>query len=304
MNKLVPLCALLAVAVAVAGCGGETTSEPQPATSAPGASMPESPARDVAAIFAAQPDEVQARYQYRHPQETLEFFGIEEGMTVVEALPGGGWYSKLLLPYLGEDGKLVGADYPYDMFAQFPNMTEERLAGKRTWVADWTAQAESWRSAGDAAVAAFQMAELPESMHGTADAYLYVRALHNLARYEDRGGFLTRSLEDAYQVLKPGGIVGVVQHHARDHMPDEWADGNAGYLKDDFVVAKMEAVGFEFVDSSDLNANPKDQPTTDDAVWRLPPSLGGSADNPEQAAAMREIGESNRMTLKFRKPSS
>ena len=88
-------------------------------------------------------------------------------------------------------------------------------------------------------------------------------------------------------VLKPGGVVGVVQHHARDHMPDEWADGNAGYLKDDFVIAKMEAVGFELVDSSDLNANDKDQPTTEDVVWRLPPSLSGGADDPERAAAMR-----------------
>ena len=300
MNRLIPLCALLAVA----GCGGETASEPKPAMSAPAASSAESSAPDAAAIFAAQPDEVKARYQYRHPQETLEFFGIEPGMTVVEALPGGGWYSKLLLPYLGESGQLIGADYPYDMFAQFPNMTEERLAGKRTWVADWTAQADSWRQPGSASVAAFQMAELPESMHGTADAYLYIRALHNLARFEERGGFLTKSLEDAYKVLKPGGIVGVVQHHARDHMPDEWADGNAGYLKDDFVIAKMEAVGFELIDSNDLNANEKDQPTTQDVVWRLPPSLQGGADDPELAAAMRAIGESNRMTLKFRKPAS
>jgi predicted methyltransferase len=251
-----------------------------------------------------QPDEVKARYQYRHPQETMEFFGIEPGMTVVEALPGGGWYSKLLLPYLGESGNLIGADYPFDMFAQFPNMTEERLAGKRTWVADWTAEANTWRKPGDASVAAFQMAALPEAMHGTADAYLYIRALHNLARFEEDSGFLTKSLEDAYNVLKPGGIVGVVQHHARDEMPDEWADGNAGYLKKGFVIAKMEAVGFEYVDSTDLNANANDQPTTDDAVWRLPPSLGGAADDPERAAKMRAIGESNRMTLKFRKPAS
>ena len=301
MNKqLVPLCALLAVA----GCGGESATESQPAASAPVASSTQSAPPDVAAILAAQPDEVKARYQYRHPQETLAFLGVEPGMTVVEALPGGGWYSRLLLPYLGDGGKLIGADYPYDMFAQFPNMTEERLAGKRTWVADWSAEAESWRKSGDAGVAAFQMAALPESMHGTADAYLYIRALHNLARFEDKGGFLTKSLEDAYNVLKPGGIAGVVQHHARDDMPDEWADGSAGYLKKDFVIAKMESVGFEFVGSSDLNANENDQPTTDDVVWRLPPSLGGAADDAELAAKMRAIGESNRMTLKFRKPAS
>ena len=109
---------------------------------------------------------------------------------------------------------------------------------------------------------------------------------------------------DAYQVLKPGGIVGVVQHHARDEMPDEWADGNNGYLKKGFVIETMEAAGFEFVGSSEVNANPNDQPTAEEFVWRLPPSLQTSRDNPELQASMREIGESNRMTLKFRKPAS
>lgn len=298
MNRMLAVCA----ALAIAGCGGETAPEPEaamPESAAPAAEMSQPDAVDV---FAAQPAEVRARYQYRHPQETLEFFGVEPGMTVAEALPGGGWYSKLLLPYLGEDGQLIGADYPYDMVALFPGMNEERLAAKRTWVADWTAQAETWRNPGDASVTAFQMNALPDSMHGTADAYLFIRALHNLARFEEQGGFLSQSLDDAYKLLKPGGIVGVVQHHARDDMPDEWANGNNGYLKKDYVVAKMEAAGFELVDSSDLNANDRDQPTTDDAVWRLPPTLGGAGDNPELEAQMRAIGESNRMTLKFRKP--
>lgn len=300
MKRFVALCATFTLF----GCGGE--SGPEPSSTAPDtqpAAMETAPP-SLAAILDSRPDEIKSRYQYRRPQETLEFFGIEPGMTVVEALPGGGWYSKLLLPYLGKRGQLIGADYPYAMFAQFPNMTEERLAGKRTWVADWTADAESWRQDGDASVAAFQMAALPESMVGTADAVLFVRALHNLARYEASGGYLTTAINDMYRVLKPGGIVGVVQHHAREDMPDEWADGNAGYIKESFVIEKMEAGGFELIDSSDLNANDKDQPTVDDVVWRLPPSLSGGAENPELAAQMREIGESNRMTLKFRKPTS
>ena len=305
MKRIVALGAILALY----GCGGEQPAEPQANAAAPAPSTTtpaDAAAPNLAGLLAAQPEAVKARYQYRHPQETLEFFGIEPGMTVVEALPGGGWYSKLLLPYLGENGQLIGADYPYDMFAQFPNMTEERLAGKRTWVADWTATAETWRQDGSANVAAFQMAALPESMHGSADAYLFIRALHNLARYEseEKGGYLTKAIDDAYRVLKPGGIVGVVQHHARDAMPDEWADGNAGYIKKSFVIEKMEAAGFELVDSSDLNANDNDQPTAEDVVWRLPPSLRDARDNPELAAQMREIGESNRMTLKFRKPAS
>ena len=301
MKRIFALGAMLALA---ACGGGEPDPEPAAAVTEPAPAEAAPAAPDLATILDAQSDEVKARYPYRHPQETLEFFGVEPGMTVVEALPGGGWYSKLLLPYLGEAGTLIGADYPLEMWPNFPFMTEERLEAKKTWVEDWTADAESWRQSGDAGVAAFQMAALPDAMAGTADAVLFIRALHNLARFEEADGYLTAAINDAYTVLKPGGVVGVVQHHARDDMPDAWADGNAGYLKQSYVVAKMEAAGFEFVDSTDLNANPNDQPTEEDVVWRLPPSLQTSRDDPELQAQMREIGESNRMTLKFRKPMS
>ena len=100
-----------------------------------------------------------------------------------------------------------------------------------------------------------------------------------------------------------GGVVGVVQHQARAEMPEEWASGAMGYLKDDFVIERMTAAGFEFVSQSDINLNPKDQPGEEDFVWRLPPSLVTSKDNAKLKAEMLEIGESNRMTLKFRKPA-
>jgi predicted methyltransferase len=303
VNRFLPLLALLPFA----GCGGGSAPDAgvapaEPETAAVAEAPAEAAPRDLAAILDAQPDEVKARYPYRKPKETLEFFGIEPGMTVVEALPGGGWYTKLLLPYLGESGTLIGADYPYKLWEVNPSVSEERREEKKTWVADWTAQAEGWRNDGDAAIAAFQMAEMPADMQGTADAVLFVRALHNLARWEDEAGTLSSAIQDAYDALKPGGIVGIIQHEARPEMPDDWADGSNGYLKRDFVIARMEAVGFELVDSSDMHANPKDQPTTDDAVWRLPPSLGTSRDDPELREQMQAIGESNRMTLKFRKP--
>ena len=107
---------------------------------------------------------------------------------------------------------------------------------------------------------------------------------------------------DAHAVLKPGGTFGVVQHHARDEMSDEFADGSHGYLKKAFVIAAAETAGFEFVGESDINANPNDQPTAEDIVWRLPPTLATSRDNPELQAELEAVGESNRMTLKFRKP--
>lgn len=256
-------------------------------------------------ILANQPAETQARYQYRHPQQTLEFFGITPGMTVVEALPGGGWYSKILLPLLGDSGKLIGADYPLDIWPLFGGFaTEEFIAKKKTWPADWTAQAEAWRSAGDASVSAFVYGDLPESLHGSADAVVLIRALHNLARFSDQADFLQSVIEDSFNILKPGGIAGVVQHEARPDMPDAWANGSAGYLKKAYVIEQMRKAGFEYVASSDVNENPKDQPTSDDIVWRLPPSLQTSKNDADKRAAMQAIGESNRMTLKFVKPEA
>jgi len=259
-------------------------------------------AEKLAAVLAEQPEEVQARYPYRHPAETLEFFGIVPGMTVVEALPGGGWYTKVLLPYLGSEGSLIGADYSRDMYPLFGFFDEEFLKEKETWVADFTADAKGWSGDDGASVTAFAFGSMPEEMKGTAEAVLFIRALHNLARFEGEGGFLSAALKDAYDVLKPGGIVGVVQHQARDGMSDEWAGGQNGYLKKSFVIEKMQNAGFEFVAGSDINVNGKDQPTEDDMVWRLPPSLATSKDNPELKVEMEAIGESNRMTLKFRKP--
>lgn len=262
----------------------------------------------LAAILDAQPDEVKARYVYRHPQETLEFFGIEPGMTVGEALPGGGWYSKLLLPFLGENGALVGIDYPITLWPNFDFADDAYMATKATWVEDWTADANGWRGPGDATVSAFVFGAMPSTAAESMDAFLFIRALHNLARFSDATdtdkNYLQGALADVYSALKPGGVVGVVQHEAPDESPDEWATGAAGYLKKSFIIAQFETAGFEFVSASDINTNPADLPTPADFVWRLPPSLATSGDNEELKASMLAIGESNRMTLKFVKPAT
>lgn len=255
----------------------------------------------LAAVLAAQPDDVQARYKFRHPGETLEFFGIEPGMTVVDTLPGGGWYSKILLAYLGAEGAVIGADYSPELWAAIGYDSDEFLGKKKTWVKDWTATAESWRDANSARVSAFTLGSLPDSMHGTADAVLFVRALHNMAYPTSDARHLAAAIQDAYDILKPGGIAGVVQHQAQEDMPDAWASGENGYLKKSFVIDMMEAAGFEFVAASDVNANDKDRPSTEQYVWRLPPSYDG-ADSPEKKAMVDAIGESDRMTLKFLKP--
>jgi len=255
----------------------------------------------LAAVLAAQPDDVQARYKHRHPQETLAFFGIEPGMTVVDTLPGGGWYTKILLPYLGADGKVIGADYSLDVWTGIGYDSQEYLGKRKTWITDWKAEAATWRGAHDGSIDAFVLGSLPASMHGTADAVLFVRALHNLAYPAAKSRYLAEAIQDSYDILKPGGIVGVVQHHARDSMPDAWASGENGYLKKSYVIDMMEAAGFEFVEESAVNANRKDVPTDEQYVWRLPPGYNG-ADSSEKKAQADAIGESNRMTLKFRKP--
>lgn len=281
-------------ALALAACG-------QSATESNGSGVDDG-SEALASVLDAQPEMVKARYQYRHPQETLSFFGITPGMTVVEALPGRGWYSKILLSYLGPDGHLIGADYALEMYPKFGLYDDEYLEAKKTWIADWTADAESWGEGNNGSVSAFVLGSMPDKLDGTADAVLFIRALHNLNRFEDDGGYLTTALSEAYRILKPGGIIGVVQHRANNGMPDAWADGSNGYLKERLVAARMEAAGFEYVSESSVNTNSMDQPTADDFVWRLPPTFADSRDNAERHAVMEAIGESSRMTMTFRKP--
>lgn len=252
------------------------------------------------AVLAAQPEAVQARYASRHPAETLRFFDLKPGMTVVEAFPGRGWYSRILKAWLGADGKLIGADYAVDMYPKFNFYDDAFLEAKKSWVKTWTADAATWD--GDADVAAFHFGSMPAELAGTADAVLLVRALHNLARYEHDGSYLSTALNDIKRVLKPGGVVGIVQHMAPDANSDEWANGNNGYLKQAFVMETMTAAGFEFMGESAVNRNAADQPSEEEFVWRLPPSFYGFGDNAELKARYAAIGESNRMTLLFRKP--
>ena len=257
----------------------------------------------LAAILEAQPDDVKARYGARHPAETLAMFGIEPGMKVAEALPGGGWYSKILLPYLGEDGVLVGAHYPDEIWGQF-GFGDEWTAARIEGTENWPNQAAEWGIEGAAKIKSVRLTEMPEEASDKLDAVLFIRALHNLNRFSSGDtDYMSNTLAESYRVLKPGGIVGVVQHRSPDANDDAWADGSNGYLKEAALIAAFEAAGFELVDSSDVNANAADVPTEDEFVWRLPPTLAGTEEDSPERAAYQAVGESNRMTLKFRKPA-
>jgi predicted methyltransferase len=288
MNKLL----VLGAALLLQSC---TTADEKIATN----SLDETDKQKLVAVTQSLPAEHKARYAARHPVETLEFFGIKPGDTVVEALPGEGWYSKILLPYLGDDGRLIAVDYSLPMWPEFGGFaTPEFIAKRKAWPAQFAIDAKTWGGANGAKGEAYTFADMPAELTGKVDAVLFIRALHNLARFDAKGNYLKQALAETRRVLKPGGVVGIVQHAMAENKPDAWADGSRGYLKRSYLISTMTAAGFEFVGESDINKNPKDDPQTDDNVWRLPPSLSGTE---EQKAKNAAIGESNRVTLLFRK---
>ncbi len=268
--------------------------------------LPAAQADDAAtleAVLAARGEEDRARDGARHPAETLAFFRVRPGMTVAEGLPGGGWYSKILAAYLGPDGALYGVNYSDDTWPLFGFASEAWIAGRIASTAEFPNLVASFTDNG-IATRGFTFTTVPAEVDGTVDRVLLIRALHNLNRYEDKAGTRTQALGAVSRMLKGDGLVGVVQHRAPESVSDESAHGQRGYLKQSAVIEMFEAAGFELVDSSEINANPKDQPGEDAVVWRLPPSLRGSEENSEVREEMLAIGESDRMTLLFRKAGS
>ncbi len=296
--------------LALAGCGdtGEVaqTGDPEPAVEQETQVSEAEPAEmdRLQEVLAAQPEAVQARFQWRHPEETLRLFRVEPGQTVVEVLPGGGWYSKILLPYLGSDGELIGATYEDSMWPLFGFFSEERIAEAMAFPTQWPQQVAEWGIDDAAPVAGYTLGTMPDEMSDTVDRVLFVRALHNLARFEGDGAFLSRAVSESLRVLKPGGLVGVVQHRAPNDAPDEWATGAAGYLKEASVKRAFLSAGFELLAESGINRNRADMPTPEDVVWRLPPSLSTSREDAELRATLEAVGESDRMTIVFRKPDA
>lgn len=250
-------------------------------------------------VIEARSEADRARDDARHPAETLAFFRVEPGMTVAEGLPGAGWYTRILANYLGSDGVLYGVNYPEHMWPLF-GRSDEWVAERRAATGKFVDQVREFTDNGVSA-RGFTFDTVPAEIAGTVDRVLLVRALHNLNRFEGVAGTRTQALAAVRGMLAEDGLVGVVQHRLPESAPDEGADGSRGYLKQSAVVDFFEQAGFELVASSEINANPKDQPGANDIVWRLPPSLSTSRENPELRAAMEAIGESDRMTLLFRK---
>lgn len=257
-------------------------------------------AATLAKVIAERSDEDKARDADRHPQETLLFFQVAPGMTVAEGLPGGGWYTRILANYLGADGTLYGVNYADGLWPLLDIATPDWVAARIAATDEFPAQVATYTNNGIKA-RGFTFESVPADVKGTADRVLMIRALHNLHRFEKEHGTLTRAMAGIREMLKDDGLVGVEQHRAPESATDAWADGSHGYLKQSAVIALFERAGFKLVESSEINANPRDKPAGNDSVWRLPPSLRGSEDDPKQREAMLAIGESDRMTLLFRR---
>jgi len=229
------------------------------------------------------------RDQYRHPQETLEFFGIKPGMTVVEIAPGGGWYTEILSPLLGPQGKLYAAHFDPNSEVEYYRNGRAKFERKMDVESDVYGNVE---------ITTFQPPEMFDiAPAGSADAVVTFRNVHNWLR----GGreATVESFKAMYKALKPGGVLGVVEHRLpASQEQDEKA--SSGYMHQQFVIDVAQDAGFKLVASSEINANPKDTANHPKGVWTLPPSLRlGEQDRDKYL----EIGESDRMTLKFVKPA-
>ena len=234
--------------------------------------------------------EDKARDKYRHPAKTIGFFGIEPNHTVVEYVPGGGWYSKILAPYVAEKGKFIGLTFAPDPLP-FGDEAKERI---RNFPAKFPNDVAEWTGMPATTFAAYTTDKVPEEANGTADFVIIPRMMHNLMRWN----LADSEIKVMRNMLKKGGHVGVIQHRAKDGTPFSYADGNKGYLRTDTVVKFMEAHGFELVKQSEINANPEDTADYPKGVWTLPPRYAeGDVDKAKYTA----IGESDRMTLLFKK---
>lgn len=234
-----------------------------------------------------------ARDEFRHPAETLGFFQVEPTHTVIEYAPGGGWYTRILAPYVSEEGQYVGVGFGPEAAASLGEAFVERVKeGAATFSEK---QAEGTGIAAEKLPYYFT-SELPEDMAGTVDRVLMIRMMHNLKRW----GVADAEIEGLFNALKPGGLMGVVQHRAKADAPDDYVDGNRGYLKEAELITFFEGKGFELVESSEINANPDDTADYESGVWTLPPSFAKGDEDREKYAA---IGESDRMTLLFKKPA-
>jgi predicted methyltransferase len=288
-------------ACATAACGGSAptpqTPPPAPATAVPApVSGSPSPAADVtppadapirdALANPARTDKERARDAARHPAETLAFFGVREDSTVVELWPGGGYYTAILAPLLAAHGKLAPTHFdpkgdPKSEDTQDAQYLLDRLA-------------KTPAVFGHVMPQRIALPQLSFGPDGSADFVLTFRNVHNWIE----AGYADKVFAAAARVLKPGGILGVEEHRGKPGMTVKEIS-RSGYVPEDTVVQLAQAAGLRLAGRAEINANPKDTKDYPHGVWSLPPTFAGKDVDRERYA---QIGESDRMTLRFVKP--
>jgi predicted methyltransferase len=231
----------------------------------------------------------QARDQYRRPLETLTFFGLQDGMAVLEIWPGGGWYTEVLAPVMRDHGKLTVAGYD----AAVPDQPGYRYRLQQQMEERFDANPGIYDQVGIVAFSPPQSASLGEA--GSYDMIVTFRSTHGWVA----DGLAEGIFAEFSRVLKPGGILGVVQHRA-DPGGDPVTTAQTGYVSEEIVIQMAEKAGLVLDARSGINANPKDSHDHPEGVWTLPPGLNLGDQDREKYLS---IGESDRMTLRFRKPS-
>ena len=227
-----------------------------------------------------------ARDQFRHPYETLSFFDVREEHSVVEIWPGAGWYTEILAPMLAERGTFYAAHFNPQSKVKFFRSMRSRFEDKLA------TDAEHYQGV---KLTSFEPPVLLDiAPADSADRVLTFRNVHNWMRNNSEQS----AFNAFYKALKPGGILGVVEHRAPDDFSKQQMI-DSGYVSENYVIALANKAGFELLDKSEINANPKDNKQHPNGVWSLPPTLRGGEENKADFVA---IGESDRMTLKFRKP--
>jgi predicted methyltransferase len=290
---------LLAVALvaALSAC-----SKQEPAAQAPAPAQTAPAAEDALAASVSSESrsaEDKSRDQFRHPQEALAFWGLQPGMTILEVQPGGGWWTEILAPYARSTG---GKYYATAADLDNPELSEGARKGRADFEAKLAAKPEVY---GPVTLVNFGAKSKPLPQN-TFDFALSARSVHGWM-----GNDLTdKILKDLYGALKPGGILAIEQHRANPGEQDPKAA--SGYVTEAFVIERAQKAGFELVDRSEINANPADTKDHPFGVWTLPPtkrtrpySEGPDAHDPRfDRTKYDAIGESDRMTLKFRKPQA
>jgi predicted methyltransferase len=292
MSRVVSIWIAVLIATFLTACGDSDTSnaitEPPPPPPPPPVSEQSGPSLAEIAEGAHRSDDNKARNVFRHPVETLEFFGLKSDMRVVEIWPAGGWYTEVIAPYMQNKGKYIAAHWDPQSDIEFVRN------GVKAYQDKLAVHPEAYKNV--------EMAVLmyPDKIEfvppGSVDMVLTFRNIHNWMGRD----FADEIFASMYAALKPGGILGVVEHRGNPEVPQD-PKASSGYVNQDYAIALAEKAGFVLEATSEINANPKDRKDYATGVWTLPPTLRAGDENRDEYLA---IGESDRFTLKFVKPDA